>query len=59
MWNVAGFPALTFPFGTDPVTNTPIGLQIAARPGDEALLLSVAARFELWHPWAVVAPGWE
>ncbi len=59
MWNVAGFPALTFPFGTDPVTNTPIGLQIAARPGDESLLLSVAARFELWHPWAVVAPGWE
>ena len=59
MWNVAGFPALTFPFGTDPLTRTPIGLQIAARPGDEALLLSVAARLESWHPWTVVAPGWE
>lgn len=59
MWNLAGFPALTFPFGTDPSTRTPIGLQIAARPGDESLLLSVAARLESWHPWAVVAPGWE
>jgi amidase len=59
MWNVAGFPALAFPFGVDPLTRTPIGLQVAARPGDESLLLSVAARFESWHPWPVVAPGWK
>ncbi len=59
MWNVAGFPALAIPFGTDTVTGTPIGLQLAARHGEEALLLSVAARIEAWRPWAVTAPGWD
>lgn len=59
MWNIAGFPALTIPFGVDTVTGTPIGLQIAAPDGAESLLLSVASRFEAWRPWAVVAPGWE
>ena len=58
MWNVAGFPALTFPFGIDTVTGTPIGLQLAARHGQEALLLSAAARIEAWRPWARTAPGW-
>lgn len=58
MWNVAGFPALAVPFGIDTVTGTPIGLQLAARHGEEALLLSVAARFQAWRPWAVTAPGW-
>ena len=53
MWNVAGFPALAVPFGVDTVTGTPIGLQLAARHGREALLLSVAARIEAWRPWAV------
>lgn len=59
MWNVAGFPALTVPFGIDGVTGTPIGVQIAARHGEESLLLAVAARFEAWRPWPVHAPGWE
>ncbi len=58
MWNVAGFPALTFPFGIDTVTGTPIGLQLAARHGQECLLLSAAARIEAWRPWAATAPGW-
>lgn len=59
MWNVTGFPALAVPFGVDTVTGTPIAVQLAARPGDEALLLSVAARIEAWRPWALTAPGWE
>jgi amidase len=59
MWNVAGFPAITVPFGVDPATGTPIGLQLAAPHGQDALLLSLAARFELWHPWTRVAPGWS
>ncbi len=58
MWNVAGFPALALPFGIDSVTGTPIGLQLAARHGEEGLLLSAAARIEALRPWAVTAPGW-
>jgi amidase len=58
MWNVAGLPALTFPFGIDTATGTPIGLQLAARHGQESLLLSVAARIEAWRPWPLTAPGW-
>jgi len=59
MWNVAGFPALTLPFGMDPDAKTPIGVQIAAPPGSESLLLGVAALVEARHPWPRVAPGWD
>jgi amidase len=59
MWNVAGYPAISIPFGTDPLTNTPVGIQVAAPQGSEALLLSVAAFFEHWRPWQAVAPGWS
>ncbi|MFL6287458.1 MAG: amidase family protein, partial [Actinomycetes bacterium] len=59
MWNVAGYPALTIPFGTDPLTQTPVGVQIAAPHGYEALLLSVAKSFEQWKPWPATAPGWD
>ena len=59
MWNVAGYPALSIPFGTDPLTNTPVGIQIAAPHGSESLLLSVAQCFEQWQPWPATAPGWD
>ncbi|MCZ3389707.1 MAG: amidase [Actinomycetia bacterium] len=54
-WNVAGFPALTFPFGIDSIIGTSIGLQLAARNGEEGPLLSAAARIEAWRPWAAMA----
>ena len=59
MWNVAGYPALSIPFGTDPLTKTPVGVQIAAPHGSEPLLLSVAKCFEQWKPWPAIAPGWD
>jgi len=58
MWNVAGFPAITVPFGLHPVSRTPIGIQLATRAGGEALLLGVAAMVERIHPWTRIAPGW-
>lgn len=58
MWNVAGFPAISIPFGVDPLTNTPIAVQLAAPHGSDALLLSLAASFEQWRPWPTVAPNW-
>ena len=58
MWNVAGCPAITIPFGSDVATGTPIGVQLAGPHGSDALLLSLAERFETWHPWPLVAPDW-
>ena len=46
------------PLWRTPYTRTPIGVQIAAPPGSEALLLGVAALVERLHPWERVAPGW-
>lgn len=50
-WNVAGFPAASVPMGIHPVSGTPVAAQIVARPGGEALLLSVAAALEAASPW--------
>jgi len=59
MWNVAGFPAITVPFGLHPVSRTPIGIQLATPTGGEALLLGIAAMVERLNPWTRVAPGWS
>ena len=59
MWNVAGFPAITVPFGMHPDTSSPIGVQLAAPSGSESLLLGIAALIEHLHPWQLVAPGWD
>lgn len=40
--NLAGIPAISIPAGIDSVTNMPIGLQLMAKPFDEALLYSLA-----------------
>jgi len=58
-WNLAGFPALSLPFGTDPQTGGPIGVQLVAAPGGEALLLGMAAIIERLAPWPRTAPGYE
>jgi amidase len=35
---------------------TPLAVQLVARPGGEALLLSVAAQLEQLRPWVRLAP---
>ncbi|MER7084014.1 amidase family protein, partial [Saccharopolyspora kobensis] len=41
-WNVAGVPAVSVPAGA--LGGLPVGLQLVGRPGQEDLLLAVAAR---------------
>ena len=48
-FNALGWPAMTVPVGwTD--TLLPLGLQLVARPWDEATLLQVAAVLEATQP---------
>src|SRR5271154_803726 len=49
-FNVAGLPAASVPLGWSD-DGLPIGLQFAARMGEEALLLSLAAQIERAKPW--------
>ena len=44
-FNTTGFPAMSLPCGTS-IDGRPIGLQLAARPREEGLLLRVARAFE-------------
>jgi amidase len=50
-WNHLGNPAMSVPagFGAD---GMPLAVQVIARPGDEATLLSLAAQLEAERPWA-------
>jgi amidase len=50
-WNHLGNPAMSVPagFGAD---GMPLAIQLIARPGDEATLLSLAAQLETERPWA-------
>jgi amidase len=57
-WNVAGFPAVNVPYGLDPRTGGPIGVQLVAAPGDESLLIGLAAIIEERAPWRRTAPGY-
>jgi amidase len=54
-WNLAGWPAMVVPSGMHP-SGLPLSVQLVARPGGEALLLSVAARLESMRPWTRIAP---
>ena len=54
-WNLAGWPAMSVPAGTDP-HGQPVAVQLVARTGGEGRLLSVAAQLEQLHPWSRVAP---
>ncbi|MEY9889454.1 amidase [Catenulispora sp. MAP5-51] len=54
-WNLAGWPAMNVPAGTHSC-GMPIGVQFAARRGQEALLLGLAAYLEAVRPWPRTAP---
>lgn len=48
--NIMGTPAMSLPLGMHS-TGVPIGVQIAARPAEEHLLLQLAGVFEQAMPW--------
>jgi amidase len=54
-WNMAGWPAMSVPFGTHS-TGLPIGVQLIGPPGAESQLLGLAAQLESARPWARHAP---
>ena len=54
-FNLVGFPAASVPAGTS-ADGLPIGVQLAATPGGEALLLSLARQLETLRPWPRHAP---
>jgi len=49
-YNLTGLPAITLPCGFDPA-GLPIGLQVAAAPFAEPILLRAAAAYEAAHEW--------
>lgn len=53
--NIMGTPAMSLPLAMHS-TGVPIGVQIAARPGDDHLPLQLAAAFEKAIPWADRVP---
>ena len=54
-WNHTGQPAASVPAGRS-AEDLPLAVQIVARPGDEATLLSLAAQLESERPWADRTP---
>jgi amidase len=50
-WNLTGMPAVSLPLHTT-ADGLPIGVMLAARPAEEALLLSLAAQVEAASSWA-------
>jgi amidase len=58
VWNITGHPAMSVPGGLDS-NGLPIGVQFAARLGDEATLLRLASSLEVAMPWptAPVVPS--
>ena len=51
LYNQTGQPAMSLPLGTDS-KGLPIGIMIAGRYGDEALLYALAGQIEAAAPWA-------
>jgi Asp-tRNA(Asn)/Glu-tRNA(Gln) amidotransferase A subunit family amidase len=55
LYNQTGQPAMSLPLGTDGKA-LPIGIMIAGRYGDEALLYALAGQLEAAAPWAQRRP---
>ncbi len=55
MWNVTGSPAMSLPTHHTP-DGLPVGVMLAARPGDETTLVSLAAQVEQQAPWVGRTP---
>jgi amidase len=45
-WNHAGLPAVSLPAGTTAEEGLPLGIQLVARRGDDARLMSLAGQYE-------------
>lgn len=57
-WNVTGMPAVSLPLHWTP-DGLPVGVMLASRPAEDALLLSLAAQVEAAAPWHHRRPpGW-
>jgi amidase len=56
-WNLFGWPGITVPAGLD-ADGRPLGILLTARPGQERLLLQLAAQLERVQPWPI-GPGAE
>jgi len=54
-WNHLGNPAMAVPFGFA-ADGMPLSIQVIARHGNEATLLSLAAQIEAERPWADKTP---
>ena len=55
IYNVTGQPAMSIPFGMSG-EGTPLGIQFAARLGQEETLLSLAGQIERAKPWFSARP---
>ena len=55
-FNISGQPAISVPAGLDS-RGLPLGIQLVAAWGEEALLLQVAAALEAAQPWAHLRPS--
>jgi amidase len=55
VFNITGQPAIAIPAGLGE-DGLPLSVQLVGRPGDEALLYSLAAQIEAARPWADQRP---
>lgn len=53
-WNMVGWPAASIPVGLDTATGLPLAVQAVVQPGNEKLLLSLAAQLERVQPWPLL-----
>ncbi len=57
-WNLLGWPAMAIPAGLNRA-GMPLSIQLVSRPGQEGLLLNLAAQLERLRPWDRLAPGYR